>query len=66
MTFLNCDEPESPNGPIICKTCGSIYKMEYDTIKAPFNERGVLSCDCGVQLIKWRSTREPYLIKMNN
>lgn len=65
-TYLNCEKPESTFGPVTCNTCGRTYKIEFDTIQAPYKETGILTCACGVDLIKWNSTTEPYLVKFEN
>ena len=64
--YLNCDRPETPFGNIKCKSCGAEYKFEFDSIKAPYKETGTLTCICGKDLVKWNSTTEPYLVRINN
>lgn len=62
--YLNCTKPKDDNDLVICEKCGTKHKIEYDGIKAPYKETGIEYCkDCGVQLLKWNSTREPYLVK---
>lgn len=63
-TYLNCEKPKSPFGPIVCKACKRTYKIEFDSIQAPYKETGILKCGCGVDLIDWNSTTEPYLVKI--
>ena len=60
-TYLNCEKPENPNGPIKCNSCNTEYKITFDKIKAPYKESGVLKCQCGLELVKWNSTTELYL-----
>ena len=64
-TYINCDTPETPFGRIECNNCGTKYDFEFDSIKAPYKETGILKCGCGVDLVKWNSTTEPYLVKVN-
>lgn len=64
--YLNCEKPEQPNGNIKCKTCNIEYKFEFDSIKTPYKESGILKCECGADLVRWSSTVEPFLVKINN
>ena len=65
-TYFNCDKPADATGPIICKICGNRYAIEFDGIKAPYKEFGVLTCACGVDLVHWNSTHEHYLKRIEN
>jgi len=60
-TYINCEKPEKPFGRITCNECGNKYDFTFDSIKAPYKETGILRCGCGVDLVKWNSTTEPYL-----
>ena len=64
--YINCDKPKEPFGRIKCNNCGTQYDFEFDSIQAPYKEEGILKCVCGVELVKWNSTTEPYLVKINN
>lgn len=60
--YVNCEKPESVHGPVVCGKCGTKHKIEYDSIKAPYKESGTEKCHgCGIELLKWNSTTEPYL-----
>ncbi len=65
-TYINCDKPQDVRGPIICKNCGNKYAIEFDTIKAPYKEFGILNCACGVELVHWNSTYEHYLNRIES
>ena len=65
--YLNCLQPKDHDGMVICMNCNTKHKIEYDGIKAPFKESGKENCKgCGIELLKWNSTREPFLIKVTN
>jgi len=64
-SYLNCDKPKEPFGRIKCNSCGAQYDFEFDSIKAPYKESGILKCGCGIDLVKWNSTTEPYLVRVN-
>jgi len=63
--YINCNKPETPFGRIECNNCRTKYDFKFDSIKAPYKETGILKCNCGVDLVKWNSTTEPYLVKVN-
>ncbi|WP_431158258.1 hypothetical protein [Winogradskyella poriferorum] len=58
------DKPKEPFGRIKCNICDTQYEyeFEFDSIKAPYKESGILKYVCGVDLVKWNSTTEPYLV----
>lgn len=61
--FSNCNKPNDSK-LVTCEKCGTKHRIEYDGIKAPYKETGIEYCKgCGIQLLKWNSTREPYLVK---
>jgi len=60
-TYLNCERPQEPFGRIKCNDCKRQYDFTFDSIKAPYKETGILRCGCGVDLVRWNSTTEPYL-----
>lgn len=64
--YLNCEKPVTPFGNIMSNNCGNRYKFEFDSIRAPYTETGILKCGCGTELVKWNSTTEPYLVKIEN
>jgi len=64
-TYLNCEKPNEPFGNIKCNKCGNKYKFKFDSIQASYKEEGILKCNCGVTLVKWNSTTEPYLVRIN-
>lgn len=59
--YINCERPDSQFGPIMCNKCARKYSIEFDLIKAPYKESGVLRCGCGVDLVKWNLTNESSL-----
>ncbi len=65
-TYINCERPKTPFGRITCNHCNTQYDFDLDPIQAPYKEEGILKCNCGVDLVKWNSTREPYLVRVKN
>ena len=66
-SYLNCLQPKDHNGSVICSKCGTEHKIEYDGSKAPYKESGTESYKgCGIEMLKWKSTRETYLVKVDN
>ena len=64
--YKNCTKPANAGDPFTCNNCGRTYKLEYDSIHAPYKEEGVLKCNCGVELVRWNLTTEPYLILISD
>ena len=91
--YKNCTKPANVGDPFTCNNCGQTYKLEYDSIHAPYKEEGVLKCtsstpqlhfntpysihapykeegvlkcNCGVELVRWNLTTEPYLILISD
>lgn len=65
ITYFNCDKPIDPIGILTCNICGNRYTIEFDTIKSPYKESGILACRCGADLVHWNSTYEHYLKRID-